>query len=61
MLPLIPAAAPTSVTPYAIAMAVGFLVGVYGHVIKARLLIITGIVIVGAVSAYVLFAVAKVG
>ena len=61
MLPLIPAAAPTSVVPYAIAMAAGFLIGVYGHVIKSRPLIITGIAIVGTVSAFVLFVVAKVG
>jgi hypothetical protein len=60
MLRLIPATAPTSVTPYAITMAVGFLIGVYGHVAKSRLLIITGIGIVGAVSAFILFVVAKV-
>jgi hypothetical protein len=61
MLPLLPAAAPTSIGPYAAAMAVGFLIGVFGHVIKSRLLILTGIVIVGAVSAYVAFGVAKLG
>lgn len=60
MLRLIPASAPTSVAPYAIAMLVGFVVGVFGHVIKSRLLILTGILIVGAVSAYVAFGVAKV-
>ena len=37
MLRLIPAAAPTSVTPYAVAMGVGFLIGVFGHVNKSRL------------------------
>lgn len=61
MTPLLPAAAPTSVTPYAVAMAVGFLVGVIGHINKSRPLIIAGIFIVGAVSAYVAFGVAKVG
>lgn len=61
MLPLIPAAAPTSVTPYAVAMAVGFLVGVIGHINKSRPLILAGIFIVGAVSAYVAFGVAKLG
>jgi CHASE2 domain-containing sensor protein len=60
MLRLIPAAAPTTVAPYAVAMAVGFLVGVFGHVIRSRLLILTGILIVGAVSAYIAFAVAKI-
>ena len=61
MLHLIPAAAPTSVAPYAIAMAVGFLIGVFGHINKSRLLIVTGILIVGAVSAYIAFVVAKLG
>jgi hypothetical protein len=61
MLRLIPATVPTSVVPYAIAMAAGFLIGVYGHVAKSRPLIITGIAIVGTVSAFVLFVVAKVG
>lgn len=60
MLRLIPATAPTSVAPYAVAMAVGFLIGVYGHMAKSRLLIITGIGIVGSVSAFVLVAVAKI-
>ncbi len=61
MLSLIPTAAATTVGPYAIAMAVGFIIGVYGHVIKSRLLILVGIAIVGAVSAYFAFGVAKVG
>jgi len=60
MLPLIPASAPTSVGPYAAVLAVGFLIGVFGHVIKSRLLILTGILIVGGVSAYVAFGVARV-
>ena len=44
----------------AAAMGVGFLIGVFGHVIKSRLLILTGIAIVGAASAYVAFGLAKV-
>lgn len=61
MLSLIPTAAATTVGPYAALMAVGFLVGVYGHVAKSRLLILIGIMIVGAVSAYFAFGVAKIG
>jgi hypothetical protein len=61
MLSLLPTAAATSVGPYAVLMAIGFVVGVYGHVIKSRLLILIGILIVGAVSAYFAFGVAKVG
>jgi hypothetical protein len=37
------------------------LIGIFGHVIKSRLVILTGIFIVGAVSAYVAFGVAKLG
>jgi hypothetical protein len=61
VLHLIPATAPTSVTPYAVAMGVGFLIGIFGHINKSRLLILTGILIVGAVSAYIAFGVAKLG
>ncbi len=61
MLSLIPLAAATTVGPYAVVMAVGFLIGVYGHVIKSRLLILVGIVMVGGVSAYFAFGVAKIG
>jgi len=50
----------TSVGPYAAVMGFGFLIGVFGHVIRSRPLIITGIVMVGAVSAYFVFFVAKV-
>ena len=47
--------------PYAAVMGVGFLIGVYGHVIKSKTLILVGIALVGAVSAYFAFFVAKVG
>ena len=59
MVILIPAALPTSVGPYAVAMAVGFLVGVTGHIIRSRTLILTGILIVGLVSAVFAFVVGK--
>jgi hypothetical protein len=51
----------TGVGPFAAVMAVGFLVGVYGHVIRSRVLIITGILLVGGVSAYVAFVLGKLG
>ena len=41
-------------------MGVGFLIGVYGHVIKSRTLILIGIAMVGLISAYFAFFVAKV-
>jgi hypothetical protein len=54
------AAVTTSIAPYAAVMGVGFLIGVFGHINKSTPLIITGIVMVGAVSAYFVFFVAKV-
>jgi hypothetical protein len=41
-------------------MAVGLLIGVFGHIIHSRLLIITGIVVIGFVSVYFAVFVAKV-
>ena len=41
-------------------MGLGFLIGVTGHVIHSRMLIITGIVIVGGLSVYVVFGLAKI-
>jgi hypothetical protein len=58
---LVPAALPTSVAPYAALIAVGFVIGIAGHVIRSRTLILTGIVIVGAVSVIVAFVVGKLG
>jgi hypothetical protein len=56
---LVPAALPTSPGPYAIVMAVGFLVGIYGHMARSRTLILTGILIVGVISAIFAFGVGK--
>ena len=56
---LLPLAASTSPGPYAIAIGVGFVIGIYGHLSHSRTLILTGIVIVGAVSAYFAFGVGK--
>jgi hypothetical protein len=38
-----------------VALALGFLVGVVGHVVRSRTLIITGILVIGVVSAYFAF------
>lgn len=51
----------TGVGPWVAVMAFGFLIGVAGHVVRSRTLILTGIVIVGVVSAYFAFVVGKVG
>ncbi len=37
------------------ALAVGLLIGVFGHIMKSRTLIITGILVIGLVSAYFSF------
>jgi hypothetical protein len=39
----------------AAALALGALIGIYGHIIHSRALILSGIVIIGAVSAYFSF------
>ena len=59
MVILVPAALPTSPGPYPVVMAVGFLIGIYGHLSKSRTLILTGILIVGLVSAIFAFVVGK--
>jgi hypothetical protein len=57
---LLPIAASTSIGPYAAVMGLGFLIGIAGHVTRSRTLILTGILIVGVVSAYVAFVVGRV-
>ena len=52
-------AATTAVGPYVAAVAVGFVIGIAGHVTRSKLLIITGILIVGGASAYFAFGVGK--
>jgi hypothetical protein len=37
------------------ALAVGLVIGVFGHIIKSRGLILTGIIIIGGVTAYFSF------
>jgi hypothetical protein len=56
---LVPAALPTNPGPYAVVMAVGFLIGIYGHMSRSRTLILTGILIVGLISAIFAFVVGK--
>ncbi len=46
---------------FAAAIALGFLVGAFGHIIRSRALIITGILVIGAVSAYYVFALQPTG
>jgi hypothetical protein len=42
-------------TLFEIALGFGLLIGVFGHIIKSRALVITGILLIGALSAYFSF------
>ena len=46
---------------FAAAIALGFVIGVFGHIIRSRTLIITGILVIGLVSAYYVFALQPTG
>jgi hypothetical protein len=61
VLPLAVAVRSSHLGVFAAATALGFLIGVYGHVIKSRTLIITGILLIGCVSAYYVFALQPAG
>jgi hypothetical protein len=56
---LIPAALPATVGAYVGILAVGFIVGIAGHVTRSRTLILSGILIVGVVSVVFAFGVGK--
>jgi len=58
---LAPGALPTSLGPYVAAMATGFVIGILGHAVRSRILIICGIVIVGAVAVIIAFVLGKLG
>jgi hypothetical protein len=57
---LLPAALSNQIGPYAAVMGFGFVVGVFGHIIHSRMLIITGIIVVGGMSVYIVFGLAKI-
>ncbi len=40
---------------FVVVLVLGLLLGIYGHLIKSRALIITGILVIGLVSAYFSF------
>jgi hypothetical protein len=54
--PILQLAAQSSpVAPLVAALGFGLVVGVFGHLIQSRVLIVTGILIIGGVSAYFTF------
>ena len=42
-------------------LALGFVIGVFGHIIKSRTLILTGILVIGMVSTYYVFVLEPAG
>jgi hypothetical protein len=57
---LVLASQQSQLTAFIVVLIVGLLVGVYGHLIQSRALILTGILLIGGVSAYFLLVVAAV-
>jgi len=57
---LVMALASNHLGPFVAALAFGLLIGVFGHIIGSRPLIIAGIAVIGLVSIYFEFVVAKV-
>jgi hypothetical protein len=59
-MPLVLAFTSTQTNIFVALLVVGAVVGVFGHIIHSRPLIITGILTIAIVSAYFEFAVAKI-
>jgi hypothetical protein len=57
---LVLASQQSQLTAFIVVLIFGLLVGVYGHLIQSRALILTGIILIGGVSAYFLLVVAAV-
>ncbi len=52
---LLLAAQSSHIGVFTVALVIGLAVGVFGHIIRSRTLIITGILVIGLVSAYFSF------
>jgi hypothetical protein len=52
---LVLAASSSHIGLFTAVLVLGLLIGVFGHIIKSRTLIITGILVIGLVSAYFSF------
>ena len=57
---LVLASQQSQLTAFIVVLIFGLLVGVFGHLIQSRALILTGILLIGGVSAYFLLVVAAV-
>ena len=60
MVALVPAVARSEIDVILALIVVGAVIGVFGHIIKSKPLIITGILTIAVVSAYFEFFVAKI-
>ena len=49
-----------NITPLSIVLVLGLIIGVGGHIVRSRTMIVTGILLIGLVSVYFGFVVAKV-
>jgi hypothetical protein len=49
-----------NLTPLTIVLVFGLIIGVAGHIVRSRTMIVTGILLIGFVSVYFGFFVAKV-
>jgi hypothetical protein len=58
---LIPAAESAHLSAFLAVLVFGVVVGVFGHIIKSRWLILTGLVIIGGASAYFSFVLQPTG
>jgi hypothetical protein len=52
---LVQAAGASHLGVFTAVLAIGLVIGVFGHIIKSRTLILTGILVIGVVSAYFSF------
>jgi hypothetical protein len=60
VVPLVFALSKAGLDAFSAVMALGLVIGVFGHIIKSRLLIVAGILIIGSASVYFAVFVAKI-
>jgi hypothetical protein len=60
VVPLVFALSKSGLGAFSAVMALGLVVGVFGHIIKSRVLIVIGILVLGSASVYFAVFVAKI-
>ena len=61
MIALVPAVTSSHLGLFTALLALGLVIGVFGHIVKSRTLIIVGILVIGLVSAYFSFVLQPTG